>query len=57
MNLHIGLWVKVKIKDCAYYGIITEVNETSVDLVIQSSDDNHLSRFTIPVEDIIEIGC
>jgi len=53
MNLHVGLWVKVKIKDFIYYGIIAAVYETSVDLMVRSPDDNHLTRFSIPIKDII----
>ena len=56
MNLHVGLWVKVKIKDFIYYGIIAAVYETSVDLMVRSPDDNLLRKWSVQIEDIIGIG-
>lgn len=53
MNLHPGQWVKVKIKDFAYRGIIAEVHEPRIDIMIQSPIDNYLRRFQVPIGDII----
>lgn len=52
MILHPGRWIKVKIKGLIYRGIIAEVYESKVEVMIRSPD-NLLTRFSVPIEDIL----
>lgn len=54
MYLHPGRWVKVKIKGLICRGIIADIYETRVDIMIQSPEDNVLRRFSVQTEDIVD---
>lgn len=57
MILYPGQWIKVKIKDSLYYGIIAEIDKPRVDVMVRFSDDNHLKRMSVQIKDVMEIDC